>query len=138
MTVHILCPHKVVRVSFDLENTILFQGTLFGQCIINDHVDCDHFIEEDCTYYGGIVHHHNPGSITDSDRCSEACDILPECKYWVYHMDNYECIAFNASARTCTSITGPQYPYIDECPGELKIYNLVLKNKINTNIKFYR
>ena len=113
----------VVRVSFDLENTILFQGTLFGQCIINDHVDCDHFIEEDCTYYGGIVHHHNPGSITDSDRCSEACDILPECKYWVYHMDNYECIAFNASARTCTSITGPQYPYIDECPGELKIYN---------------
>ena len=86
------------------------------------------------------MHHHNPGSITDSDRCSEACDILPECKYWVYHMDNYECIAFNASARTCTSITGPQYPYIDECPGELKIYNLVLKNKINTNIlsEFYR
>ena len=89
--------------------------------MINDNVDCDHFIEEDCTYHGGVVHNHNPGSITDFDRCSEACDILPECKYWVYHVDNRECIAFNSSERTCISITGPKYPNIEECPGELKI-----------------
>ena len=75
------------------------------------------------------MHNHNPGSITDVDRCSEACDILPECKYWVYHVDNHECIAFNSSNRTCTSITGPKYPNIEECPGELKIDNFVLKNK---------
>ena len=82
------------------------------------------------------MHHHNPGSITDADRCSEACDILPECKYWVYQMENHDCIAFNSSDRTCTSITGPQHPFIEECPGEMIIYDSLSFNKTIIHVNY--
>ena len=78
----------------------------------------DHFIEEDCLFFGEVISHPEKGSIEDLEHCEKMCEIIPSCLHWVYITDEYDCILFDSSSRSCNSSSGPSMSEIESSFGK--------------------
>jgi len=77
---------------------------------------CDSHLEEECEYSGELVKRFRQGDITGPSECYDQCQIrAPDCKYWIFHDRESECILKRDGGKTCTVRAGPKKPSYDHC-----------------------
>jgi len=85
------------------------------ECLFNNNDNiCDSLLEEDCEYHGKDLFTFTRGDVDNPDTCFENCkDFAPDCKYWIYHDKEKECILKRSGEKTC-KIKGGEKMTLDD------------------------
>ena len=96
-------------------NQRIFQDNDLYDCLVMIQT-CDSHLEEECEYSGELVKRFRQGDITGPSECYDQCQIrAPDCKYWIFHDRESECILKRDGRKTCTVRGGPKKPSYDHC-----------------------
>jgi len=84
-------------------------------CSSIDGKTCNAHLEEDCEYNGELLRSFDEGQITAAYSCQELCEGDADCKYWIYHTEEFLCILKRDGRKTCNVWGGPKEPSYDYC-----------------------
>ena len=86
-----------------------------------DKQTCDSHIEEECEYSGELLRRFDKGYVVSHRRCQRLCEnsYPPNCKYWIFHDREAECILKRDGRKTCTVRGGPKEPSYDHCKNKM-------------------
>jgi len=102
-----------------------------NDCLTSPDETCENMIGENCTLQGDAIHTTPSGSVLDANQCNALCELYERynCSHWQFDKVEMQCSLYDSKEADCASISGPQFPNIEECKKNVLVSGAHPQNK---------